>query len=102
MRHFINIIKFVFGIKDKEEVVEVAKVAKLDAGKTFTDVEEVLIESLRGKLSGSKKLLSLRKRHDNKYDLSDINLKEFYRWYDDIKLKEFYVWFNKKYNKKNE
>ena len=77
MRHFINIIKFVFGIKDKE-VVEVAKVTKLDTGKTFTDVEEVLIESLRGKLSGSKKLLSLRKRHDNKYDLSDINLKEFY------------------------
>lgn len=60
MRHFINIIKFVFGIKDKE-VVEVAKVTKLDTGKTFTDVEEVLIESLRGKLSGSKNFLACEK-----------------------------------------
>lgn len=102
MKYLINIIKFIFRIKDKEEVVEVVKVVKPDTSKTFTEDEEVLIESLRGKLSGLKKLLSIRKKYDIKYDLSDITLKEFYRWYDDIKLKEFYVWFNKKFSKINE
>ena len=50
MKHLINIIKFIFRIKDKEEVVEVVKVVKPDTSKTFTEDEEVLIESLRCKV----------------------------------------------------
>lgn len=90
-------------IKNKNIDIEIEEVIsyEIDINRTFTDEEESLIESLRGKptILNIKKLLDIRKRFDVKYTLSEITLKEFYKWYDDIKLKEFYIWFNKKYNK---
>lgn len=90
-------------IKNKNIDIEIEEVIsyEIDINRTFTDEEESLIESLRGKptIVNIKKLLDIRKKFDTKYTLSEITLKEFYKWYDDIKLKEFYIWFNKKYNK---